>query len=125
MRIKIRSSSGRVVWPCPLTHSSVARPSGITGGEVQQAGVVGFADKVQDIHHSIHVRSQRVPQVRIEVGQPGAIYHQIEFPAQFFRYLGTNAQSHLRDISLNHMHALFQESRKPLAVSVIERIEHR
>ena len=87
--------------------------------------MVGLADKVQNIHDRIHVRSQRVPQVRIKIGQPGAIYHQIQLPAQFFGDLRTQSQIPLRDVSLNHMHTLFQESRKPLAVPVIERIEYR
>ena len=45
---------------------------------MHQAGVVALPQEVKQVQCGIHVGSERVAQVRIKIGQPRAVHHQIE-----------------------------------------------
>ena len=51
------------------SDATVARASYVTGGEMQQSGMVALADKLDHVDCSIDVGGERVTQIRIEIGE--------------------------------------------------------
>src|SRR3989449_1723704 len=108
-----------------LFRSAVARAHHVARRKVQQAGVVGGANKIEQVRYAGDVRCQSVAQVRVEIHQAGAVHHQVEQPLQPRSRLRRHAQPGLADVTLDHLDPISQELGQAIAVALMQVVEDR
>src|SRR3954463_3814328 len=86
--------------------------------------MVGLAYELQHIHYCIDIGTDRLAQIRIEIGKARAVDDEIELAPQFVSDSGVNAEIRLRDVAFNYLHPLGNKLQKLVTVLRVKRIKH-
>ena len=106
-------------------HAAVAHTHHVARREMHQPRVVALSQKVQQVHRGIHVGSESIAQVRIEIRQPRAVHHQIERFCQPRLRRRIQTQPRLAYIAFDDFHLVFQERAQFASVLFLQRVERR
>src|SRR5262245_3332921 len=74
---------------------------------------------------AFNINRQRLPQVRVEICQSGAVDHQVEVGFQPLERLWFNPQTWLSDVSLNNIRLFGQEGAKIVAMPEVQILKER
>ena len=81
------------------------------------------ANKFDQVISRIHIHSQSVAQIGIEIRETRAVHNQIERLLQARLRLGIHAESRLADVAFDNVDFLFQKRAKLATVFLLQRIE--
>src|SRR5262249_3588425 len=77
---------------------AVAHPDHIAGGKMHQSAVIGRTQEIQQVFGGFDVRRKSLAQIRIKVGQTGAVHDQVDRtlkPSANFRIEAQSGQAHI------------------------------
>ena len=86
--------------------------------------MIAAAGKFKNVERRVGICRERVPQVGIKVGQPGAVDNEVKILLQRSRYFFALGETPLSDVSFNDFNLVSQKIRQPIAVTLEQRIEH-
>src|SRR5580700_2461643 len=91
---------------------------------MQLGRMIAPAEKMQQMVGSVYVHSQSIPEVGIEIRQPGAVDDQIKGAPQALPYLRCQAKPRLARIAYHDFHPLAKEVGEAVAVQFGEPVEY-
>src|SRR5262245_66321898 len=74
---------------------------------------------------AVNVDRQRLAQVGVEIGQAGAVYHQVEIGFQLLERRGFDPEARLRDVAFDDFDLFAQEGAEIAAVPDMQIFEER
>src|SRR5690349_24941074 len=91
---------------------------------MQQPCVIAPADEFSHVDGGVYIRRKRISQVRIEVGEPGAVDDQIKVRAQPRGNVSIDSQPGLSHIALDHFNLFVDELQELRSVFLVKWIEY-
>ena len=80
--VEIRNAERRVIRLHFLDHPAVLRPHHVAGRKVHQRGVIGCAQKFDQVQDRRHIARQGFAKVRIEIRQAGTVDDEVQMCAR-------------------------------------------
>src|ERR1700683_4059867 len=91
---------------------------------MQQGRMIALAEKMQQMVGSVYVHGQSIPEVGIEIRQPGAVDDQIKRAPQALAYIRCQAKPGLARIACDDFDPLAKEIGEAVAVQFGEPVEY-
>ena len=123
--VEVSNTGRRVVGTQLFADPSIAGSGHVASGKMDQAGVVGPAHKIQDVHGGIDVGSQGIAQVGIKVGQAGAVDNQVQPAPQAGGNLRGQSEPRLARIAFNNVHPFREKSCQTGAIALMKGVKDR
>src|SRR5262245_1320081 len=105
--------------------AAVAVPHDVTGREVQQRRSVAAAQEIDQVKRAVNIDRQRLTQVGVEIGQAGAVYHQVETGLHALERRRRHPEARLRDVAFDDFDLFAQEGAEIVAVPGVQVFEER
>ena len=91
---------------------------------MHQRGVIGCAQKFNQVKDRRHIARQGFAKVRIEIRQAGTIDDEVQIARKLRSRLRGNPQSRLAHVALDDFDALGDKLREPVAKPLLQRIKY-
>ena len=118
LRIKVHLPARIVVRDQPLWNPAILLASDVTGRQMEQSGAIRMAHEVKNIQRCVRVRSQCIPQIRIEVSQAGTVDDDVQILLKILSDPCRQSETRLGYVPLDDFDFVAQEIRQPVSVTL-------